>query len=256
MSKKKVIVVDEDLPFELKDLLDSKFPLLEKFRDIAPGSFKHSQNVSIFCESVAIELGLDTDLMKVAGQYHDVGKMNYPDVFSENQEKKKNLHDDLDTQISFHLITRHVGDTILLILNSIDDFDEKEKLMKIVSQHHGNTVLRYFFNKSETDTDDLYRYKSVPPQSIEAAVLMVCDTVEATARSLASNSELETPETRRNVVNTNVDRLMQDFQLDDIKVGDLRKIKSVLYKELENMYHKRESYGDEKNEKSTDDIKI
>ena len=256
MPKKKIIVEAEDLPFELKDLLDSKFSLLEKFRDLAPGSFKHSQNVSIFCESVAIELGLDTDLMKVAGQYHDVGKMNYPDVFSENQEKTKNLHDELDTQISFHLITRHVGDTVLLILNSIEDFEEKEKLMKIVSQHHGNTVLRYFFNKSETDTDDLYRYKSVPPQSIEAAVLMVCDSVEATARSLASNSDLETPEDRRKVVNTNVDRLMQDFQLDDIKVGDLRKIKSVLYKELENMYHKRESYGDEKDDKSSDDIKI
>ena len=251
MTKKK-----EDAPFKLNNMLDAKFPLLEKFRDLAPGSFKHSQNVAIFCESAAVELELDTDLMKVAGQYHDLGKMNYPEVFSENQGKESNLHDDLDSQISYHLITRHVGDTVLLLLNSVDGFDEKEKLMKIISQHHGNTVLKFFFKKSKSEVDDLYRYKALPPQTLEAAVLMVCDSVEATARSLASNSELEKPEDRRNVVNTNVDRLMQDFQLDKIAVGDLRKIKSVLYKELENMYHKRESYGDEKDEKSTDDIKI
>ena len=254
--KKKKDDLEEEPQFELKDMLDSKFSLLEKFRDLAPGSFKHSQNVAIFCESVAVELDLDATLMKVAGQFHDIGKMNYPDVFSENQDTSKNLHDDLDPMVSFHLITRHVGDTILLLLNNVDDFDEKEKLMKIVSQHHGNTVLRYFFQKSEAQADDLYRYKSVRPQTIEAAVLMICDSVEATARSLASNSELEKPEDRRSVVNTNVDRLMQDFQLDDIKVGALRRIKSVLYRELENMYHKRESYGDEKDKKSTDDIKI
>ena len=187
--------------------------------------------------------------------YHDLGKMNSPEMFSENQGKK-NPHDDIDTDISYQIITRHVGDTILLLLNNIEDFEEKYKLMQIISQHHGNTVLRYFFNKSGIDNEDLYRYKSVQPQSIEAAVLMLCDSVEATARSLASNSELEKPEDRRQVVNTNVDRLMQDGQLDDIKVGELKKIKAVLYKELENMYHKRESYGDEKDEKSSDDIKI
>ena len=85
---------------------------------------------------------------------------------------------------------------------------------------------------------------------------MICDSVEATARSLSSTGDLEQSEDRRMVVNTNIDRLMQDYQLDDIKVGDLRKIKSVLYKELENMYHKREAYGDEKDTKSTDEIKI
>lgn len=246
---------EQEEKLTLKDLLDSKFPLLEKFRDLAPGSFRHSQNVSLFCDSIAIELGLDTDLMKVAGLYHDIGKMNYAEIFSENQNGN-NPHDDFDPQISYHLITRHVGDSVLLLLNNVDDFEGKYKLMQIISQHHGNTVLRYFFNKAKTKTDDLYRYKTIPPQTIEAAVLMICDSVEATARSLASNSELEKSEDRRMVVNTNVDRLMQDYQLDDIKVGDLRKIKSVLYKELENMYHKRESYGDEKDEKSSDEIKI
>jgi putative nucleotidyltransferase with HDIG domain len=241
---------------ELKDLLDSKFPLLEKFRDMAPGSFKHSQNVSNLCEAVAVELDLDTDLLKVAGMYHDIGKINSPDLFSENQNGK-NPHDDLEPNISFQVITRHVGDTVVQLLNNIpNDVEQKLRLMEMVSQHHGNTVLRFFYKKSKAKVDDTFRYKSVPPQSIEAAVLMICDSVEATARSLASQSELEEPKDRRAVVNTNVDRLMQDFQLDKITVGHLRSIKSVLYKELESMYHKREAYGDEKDEKVGDDLKI
>lgn len=247
---------------KLKDLLDSKFPLMEKFRELAPGTHRHSVNVSIFCEAVALELDLDTDFMKVVGLYHDVGKMNAPDYFSENQNGK-NPHDDLDPTVSYQIITRHVGDTVLLLLNQTmpedekaeKEFPERMKLLEVISQHHGNTVLRYFFNKAATEIDDHFRYKASPPQSIEAAVLMICDSVEATARSLASVNDLEEKDDRRAVVNTNVDRLMQDGQLDDIKVGQLKKIKAVLYKELENIYHKRETYGDEK-EKVDGDLKI
>lgn len=242
---------------KLKDLLDAKFPLMEKFREIAPGTHKHSVNVSNFCESVALELDLDTDFLKVCGLYHDIGKMNAPDYFSENQNGK-NIHDDLDPLMSYQIITRHVSDTVLLLLNQTADgehFPERFKLLEVVSQHHGNTVLRYFYKKSKSEIDDHFRYKSIPPQSIEAAVLMICDAVEATARSLATVNELKETQDRRAVVNTNIDTLMQDGQLDDIKVGQLKKIKSVLYKELENVYHKREAYGAEK-EKVDDDLKI
>jgi putative nucleotidyltransferase with HDIG domain len=246
---------------ELKDLLDSKLPILEKFRDLAPGTFKHSQNVSLLCESVGLELNLDTDLMKVAGLYHDIGKINSPDLFSENQNGD-NAHDKLDSHISYYLITRHVGDSVMILLQNAEDSKDpkkiwKQKLMEIVSQHHGNTVLQFFYKKSKTKVEDPYRYKSKRPQSIEAAVLMICDSVEATARSLDSVDDLKEPKDRRAVVNTTVDRLMTDFQLDDIKVGSLRSIKSVLYKEMENMYHKREVYGDEKEEAEDEDkIKV
>jgi len=239
---------------ELKEILDSKFSLLDKFRELAPGTFRHSQNVASLCESIALDLNLDVDLMKAAGTYHDIGKMLCPDHYSENQNEE-NLHDKLDPHISYHLITRHVGDTVLTLLQ-FPEFEEKIRLMEIVSQHHGSTILRFFYKKSKNKVEDSYRYKSMPPQSIEAAVLMICDSVEATARALDSTGELEETKDRRAVVNTTVDRLMQDYQLDDIKIGDLRKIKSVLYKELENMYHKREPYGDEKESGEDDTIKI
>jgi len=241
---------------ETKDLLDIKTPLLEKFREIAPGTFRHSQNVSLLCEVIAVELNLDIDLLKVGGLYHDIGKMNAPEMFSENQTGDTNIHDNLEPAISYQIITRHVGDSVVKILQ-LDEFPDKIKLMDIISQHHGNTILQFFYKKSKSKVDDTYRYKAPVPQSIEAAVLMICDSVEATARSLDSGDQLGDSKDRRGVVNTTVDRLMQDYQLDDIKVGDLRKIKTVLYKEMENIYHKREQYGDEKTViKSTDDINI
>ena len=241
---------------ETKDLLDIKLPLLETLREMAPGTFRHSQNVSLLCESIAVELDLDVDLLKVAGLYHDVGKMNAPDIFSENQKDEDNVHDKLDPLISYQIITRHVGDSVVKILH-LPDFPDKVKLMDIISQHHGNTILKSIFNKSKSKVEDAYRYKTPAPESLEAAVLMICDSVEATSRSLDSKDELSDSKDRRAVINTTVDRLMQDYQLDDIKVGALRKIKSILYKEMENIYHKREKYGKEKEEKkSEDDINI
>lgn len=240
---------------ETKDLLDIKLPLLEKFREIAPGTFRHCQNVSILCESIALELDLDTDLMKIAGLYHDIGKMNAPDMFSENQNGD-NPHDKLDPAISFQIITRHVGDSVIKVLQ-LDDFPDKLRLMNLISQHHGNTVLRLIYKKSKSKVDDTYRYKTPAPDCLEAAVLMICDSVEATARSLDSKNELGDKKDRRAVINTTVDRLMHDFQLDDIRVGDLRTIKNILYKEMENIYHQREKYGNEKKEvKNEDDINI
>ena len=199
--------------FSIKAILDPKFPLLESFRALAPGSHKHSQNVASLCEAVALELELDTDLMRAAGFFHDVGKMNSPELFSENQGKK-NPHDELDPEISYHLITRHVGDTTLMLLQ-IPDFEEKIKLMQIVSQHHGNSVLRFFYQKAKPVQEDLFRYKCLPPQTIEAAVLMICDSVEATSRALDSNDGLLETKDRRLVVNTTVERLTNDKQLEE-----------------------------------------
>lgn len=248
-------MTEEQAPeFTYKDMLDSKFPLLEKFRDIAPGSHRHSQNVSILCEAVAVELDLDTDLMKCAGLFHDIGKIVAPEIFSENQNGT-NVHEKLDTTVSYQLITRHVGDSMIQLLQ-VPDFDGKLKLMEVISQHHGNTVLRYFFQKSDSKVEDHYRYKCSPPTSVEAAVLMICDSVEATSRALDADDDLETTEDRRAVVNSTVERLMDDLQLEDITVGQVRVVKNVLKKELENMYHKRERYGDEKKSKKKNDDSI
>lgn len=239
--------------FDLKPFLDASHPLLETFRKVAPGTFAHSDNVADLCEAVALDLGLDTDVMSVLGKYHDIGKMNCPDAFSENQNGGGNMHNDLEPMISYQLITRHIGDTAVVLINQ-PDFPRE--LIEMVTQHHGDTVLRFFANKAKSSVDDVFRYKCKKPQTIEAAVLMICDSIEATARSLAVNGKLDTTEERKSVVNNTINRLMDDDQLDDITVGELKKVRRVLYKELENRYHKRELYGDEDEEATGDNLRI
>lgn len=235
-----------DLDYDLKKFLDAKHPLMERFRTIAPGTFSHSDNVSDLCEAVALEMGLDTDMMAVIGMYHDIGKINLPEAFGENQNGK-NMHNDLPPEVSYQIITRHIGDTAVILLN---EPDFPRKLIEMITQHHGNTVLRFFFNKSGVSSDELFRYRCKKPASIEAAVLMICDSVEATARSLASQGKLETTEEKRSVVSMTINNLMDDDQLDDIKVGQIKQIRKVLFKELENKYHRREAYPDVEKESS------
>lgn len=230
----------ENTKEEFKKYLEPDFPLLEAFRELAPGSFKHSQNVANMCELIAMDLSLRADLMKVVGLYHDIGKMYNPKMFSENQEDE-NPHDKLEPYVSYHLISRHIGDSVLILLNN----DFPTELIKIISQHHGNTIMRYFYDKSKSQIEDLYRYKGKQPESDEAAILMIVDSVEATARSLSSNGKMDEPINRKNLVDNTINRLTDDDQLDNIKMGVLKVIRKVLYKELDSMYHRRVSYPDD-----------
>ena len=238
---------------KLTKLLDVKCPLLEKFREMAPGTYKHCMNVRGLCESVALELNLDVTLMNVVGMYHDIGKMINPQIFSENQNGNGNIHDELEPSISFQLITRHIGDTVLCLLKNPDI---PKEIMEIVSQHHGNTVLSYFYDKSGAESDEIYRYKSLPPQTIEASVLMICDSVEATAKAKNNNGQLDGSKEKKLVINSTIQRLMDDDQLDNMKVGELKVIKRTLIREMENIYHKREVYPEDEEEIEDDKIKV
>lgn len=224
--------------------------IIDKFKESAPGTYKHSLNVMEFCESITSELNLDAESLKIAAMYHDIGKMNNPDAFGENQNDF-NMHDELDPMVSYNIITRHVGDSIIILLQMPEISRE---VMEIVSQHHGNTVLQYFYKKSGSKIDDIYRYKSRPPQTTEAAVLMICDAVESTSKSLYNSGSMQESEDRRGVVDSTIKRLVEDSQLDEMRVGDLKVVKRVLYKELDSLYHKRELYGDEIIKDKKDDV--
>ena len=222
---------------ELKKYLENDYPLLATFKNVAPGTYKHSQNVANLAEAIAEELKLDTTLMKVCATYHDIGKMWYPQYFSENQEGKYNPHDDLDPQISFQLISKHVADTCAIL---ISETDMPREVIEIISQHHGNTVLNGIFIKSESKNKDTYRYKTSVPDNEYSSVLMICDSVEATARSIVE--KMSEADNRIECVKNTIDRLREDMQLDEMKVGMLRQIQSRLIRELDTIYHKRIDY--------------
>lgn len=226
-----------------KKFFEPTFPLLDKFRELAPGTYKHCQNVSNICESIAAELDLNIDLIKCAALFHDVGKIVNPSFFSENQSNGTNPHDNLDPYISYQIITRHVGDSVLYLLQ-IEDMPQE--VIKIVSQHHGNTILKAFYNKCSNDEpEDKYRYKCSKPTSIEAAILMIVDSIEATSRSMFNSGETEDKFIKESI-NGTIERLVDDGQVDNMKIGTLKVVKKILFKEFESIYHKRVAYESQK----------
>jgi hypothetical protein len=232
-------IISKDIKIN-KDLFDQTYPLLDKFKTLAPGTFKHSQNVVNMCETVAVELGLNVDVLKAAALYHDIGKMNNPTYFAENQGDD-NIHDTLDPHVSYQIISRHVGDSVLYLIQITDLPFE---VIDIVSQHHGNTVLQAFHNKSKTEPEDKFRYKCSKPESAEALILMLCDSVEATTRAMY-NAGNGNEDFINKAIDGTISRLMDDQQLDNMKIGTLNTTKKILVKELESIYHKRVSYEDE-----------
>lgn len=230
---------------ELTALLDSSYPLLKKFRETCPGTFKHSQALMGMVEGIAIALELDITFMKVAAMYHDIGKLMNPKYFTENQLEDENPHDKLDPIMSYQIISRHPSDTAMILMN---DNNFPRELIKIASQHHGQSILKYFFDKSGSDLEDLFRYKSERPTCVESAVLMICDCIEARSRSeiQAGKGNFDPTEVIEDTINV----LLSDGQLDDVvmRLGDLQKIKDALAKELEGTFQKRVDYKKAKDE--------
>lgn len=236
----------------LSELLESSYPLLQKFRDTCPGTFKHSQEVSAMVESISIAIGLDVQWMKVAALYHDIGKMINPKYFSENQLEDEDPHKKLDPFISCKIISRHVADTALILLN---DNKFPRDIIQIACQHHGTSIMNFFFEKDGSDVDDLFRYKSEKPKGVEAAILMICDRIEARSRSeiQAGQGKIDPTE----IIEDTLNSLLSDGQLEDVvmRLGDLQKIKNALGKELEGTFQKRVDYkkAKEEGEKNKDE---
>ena len=233
---------------DLKEYIDSDYPLLDKFKTAVPGTFRHSQNVAAICEAVASDLGLDATLMRVCATYHDIGKMLNPKYFTENQNGDGNPHDELEPHISYQLITRHVSDSVFILMT---ETDMPREVMEIISEHHGDTVLKAIYKKSESKNEDSFRYKCPKPSGQYASVLMIVDAVEATARSVSD--KLTTPEAKAKVVRDTIDRLREDKQLDEMKVGVLRQVQNRLTRELDGIYHTRLDYDEDEGEKTKDE---
>ena len=229
---------------DLNILLDTSYPLMQKLRELCPGTYKHSQSVASLLEAISLDLNLDVTTMKVAAMYHDIGKIINPTFFIENQIEKEDPHEQLDPYMSYQIITRHISDSALILLN---DPHFPRRLIEIITQHHGTTIVRYFLQKSGSDVDEMYRYKGSPPKCVESASLMICDVVEATSKAKIQAGSFEP----KSIIDDTIDYLMSDGQLNEVvmRLGDLQKIKMALAKEIKGMYQKRVNYEKAKEEK-------
>jgi putative nucleotidyltransferase with HDIG domain len=225
--------------------MDSSFPLLKEFREKAPGSHKHAQSLVSMVENVCAAIEMDSEILKMAAMYHDVGKMWAPDLFTENQGKE-NIHDKLDPWVSCHLITRHVSDTVaILFANGFP-----KEVIRIASQHHGTCLMMAMFDRAkELDKDvpeEMFRYKSEKPDTLESLILMLCDQVEATSRSFYREQKRDDVDPAVFVINI-YNKLHTDGQFDNVQVllGKLKKIQAALVSDVASNFQKRVKYNED-----------
>ena len=204
-------------PMKLLELSDPRHPLLDKLLRNAPGTFSHSMQVGLLAERAAERVGADALLAQVGAYYHDIGKMEHPAYFVENQIAQINPHAALSPTLSAKVIKRHVKDG----LEIGSAWGLPQEILDIIAQHHGSTRIEYFYRKALEDAPDEeavresdFRYSSGLPRSKEAGIMMLADSIEATVKSLPK----PTPKRIEDVVADTVRRKLQDGQFDECQL--------------------------------------
>jgi putative nucleotidyltransferase with HDIG domain len=231
-------------PVSLLELSNPNHPLLRKLLMEAPGTYHHSLIVGNLAEAAAEQIGANPLLCRVGAYFHDVGKSKRPIFFIENQMTKVNPHDKIAPSLSHLIITSHVRDG----LEMQEQYRLPKPIRDICEQHHGTTVLWYFYNKareqdkSGTVKVDDFRYPGPKPQSKEAAIVMLCDAVEAAVRAMSRPNPNRIEAVIRKIIK---DRL-NDGQLDEceITLKDLDILAESFMRTLNGIYHSRIEYPD------------
>ena len=224
----------------LLELSDTNSRLLKELSNKAPGTFHHSLQVANLAEASANEIGANAMLVRVGALYHDIGKMNRPTYFTENQVTNINPHDDLQPKESAKIIIDHVIEGIEIARkNKLPD-----RVIDFIRTHHGTTFVYYFFKKQEELGEEFdestFRYPGPIPFSKETAILMMADAVEAASKSLNNPTYSIIDEFVEKIVNGQMNA--QQFLNANITFKEIQSVKKVLKHKLTNIYHLRVEY--------------
>lgn len=230
-------------PNRLYDLSSPNHPLLRRLMLEAPGTYHHSVILANLAEAAAEAIGADALLARVGAYYHDIGKVKQPLWFKENQIGTANIHDREDIKTSVAVITGHVTAGLALARQ----YRLPYAIQQIIAEHHGNTLVSYFYTKALkeatgnlTVTESDYRYPGNTPRSAEAAIIMLCDTIEAAVRSMPSRA----PHEVRRFIGDLIRGKMEDGQLSDspLTLKDLDLIREACATVLHGVFHERMQY--------------
>lgn len=224
----------------LLELSDTNSRLLKELSDKAPGTFHHSLQVANLAEAAANEIGANAMLVRVGALYHDIGKMEQPTYFTENQITNVNPHDDLPPKESAKIIIDHVINGIEIARkNNIPD-----RVIDFIRTHHGTTLVYYFFKRQqelEKDVDENdFKYPGPIPFSKETAILMMSDAVEAASKSLKNPTFTIIDEFVEKIVKGQMQA--DQFLNANITLKEIEMVKKVLKQKLTNIYHLRVEY--------------
>ena len=229
----------------LLELSDTNSSLLKELSNKAPGTFHHSINVANLAEACANEIDANALLSRVGALHHDIGKISNPSFFTENQLSEQNPHNDITSKESVEIIKQHVVDGVKLAKNA----GIPERVIEFIKTHHGTNLIGYFYNKEvkldpEINKAD-FRYDGPKPFSVEMALVMMCDSVEAATKSLdkPDNDKIDS------FVETIIDKQVEDQQFENCELTfkNISIIKSILKEKLKNIYHIRVSYSEGSN---------
>jgi len=229
---------------KLLELTNSDLPIFRQMAIEAPGSYHHSLIVAALAEKASEEIGLDSMLVKAGALYHDIGKVKRPEYFIENISRNPDMHKDLTPSLSTLVIVNHVKEGAEMAKK----LKLPRKIKEIIEQHHGSSLVRYFYHKAKEKYDpeiqkigeESYRYPGPSPQSKEAALVMLADSTEAASRSLKS----PTREHLKRVITEIFESYLQDGQIDecDFSLRELRSIATSFHSTLYTIYHPRVEY--------------
>jgi putative nucleotidyltransferase with HDIG domain len=231
------LVSDESL----REFSDSNNKLLKELNEKAPGTFQHSMQVANLAESAAKEINANALLVRAGALYHDIGKMLNPIYFTENQATSVNPHNELSPEDSASIIIDHVIRGIELAKKH----KLPDRLIDFIRTHHGTSLVYYFYKKEEAINPEgvdkeKFRYPGPVPFSKETAILMICDAAEAASKSLKEPSAI--------LINNLIDKVVKgqmdngQFQNAAITFQEIEKVKKVIKKKLNNIYHVRIEY--------------
>lgn len=227
--------------FKLMELTNHKAPLIRRLSTEAPGTFNHCLAVANFAEICADAIGEDTYLARACAYYHDVGKLNNVEYFTENQAGY-NPHDEILPEVSAEIIRKHTVDGYELC----KQYRIPEEVARVAIEHHGTLPIMYFYNKAKSLTDgevdmDEYRYYGEIPTGKIGAIIMICDSAEAAIRAMD------------NPTGDKVDKLLKGMIDERLKLGqfdncaitmrDLTAIRSAIVGAYGGLFHKRIKYN-------------
>jgi putative nucleotidyltransferase with HDIG domain len=224
----------------LLELSDTNSKLLKELSNKAPGTFHHSLQVANLAEASANEIGANAMLVRVGALYHDIGKMNNPTYFTENQVTSINPHDDLDPKESARIIINHVIEGIELARK----YNLPDRVIDFIRTHHGTSFVYYFYKKQqELDQpfkESDFRYPGPIPFSKETAILMMADSVEAASKSLNNPTYQIIDQFVEKIITGQMNG--NQFLNANITFKEIQMIKKVLKQKLTNIYHLRVEY--------------
>ena len=241
-------VSDVQTDLSLLELGNASHPLLQQLVRLAPGTYNHSITVAALAEAACDSIGANGLLCRVGAYFHDIGKMRAPLYFIENQNPGENPHDTLPARVSALAIIAHVRDGVDLARQH----HLPQPIIDLIEQHHGTTLVEYFYRKAERDRVDsdrdtpidegAFRYGGPKPQTREAAVLMLSDAVESASRTLDD----PTPGRLEGLIQSLAMKRLQDGQFDACRLtfAELRRVQDSLRKVLIAVHHARVKYPD------------